>query len=171
VSPVAVSHRERRTPRTSGPAIIAGTIGVAVVTGPLVVTTGVRGLIAMMALPILLGIAIRPQMGAYLYLIATPLIVGIARGDALPVVRPNEALLALIVLALGARAFFIMLQGQQYRVTLSRIDLALVAMAFCASVVPLSFRYGRGLPISTDDLLYAVVLWKYELVPENRTGG
>jgi hypothetical protein len=151
-------------PRVFGPAIIAGAIGVATVGGPVVVATGVRGLIAVVALPVFLGIAVRPQMGAYLYLVATPLIVGIARGDTLPVLRPNEALFALIVLALAARAFFIMLQGQQYRLTLNRIDLALVLMAFCASVLPLSLRYGRGQPISTDDLLYAVVLWKYFIV-------
>jgi hypothetical protein len=163
VSSVAVPDMCRRAPRVSGP-IVVGTIGVAVVAGPLVVAAGARGLIAVVALPIFLGIAIRPQMGAYLYLIATPLIVGIARGDALPILRPNEALLALIVLALATRAFFVMLQGQRYRITLNRIDLALVLMAFFASVVPLSLRYGRGQPVSADDFLYAVVLWKYFIV-------
>jgi hypothetical protein len=150
--------------RISGSVVIAGTIAAAGIAGPLVAATGARGVIALAALPMLLAIALRPQLGAYLYLLATPLIVGIARGDTLGALRPNEALLALIALALAMRALFIMLQGRPYRLALDRIDLALVVMALCTSVVPLAFRFGRGLPISGDDLLYAVVLWKYVIV-------
>jgi hypothetical protein len=164
MSVLAATGQSTHAPCVSGPAIIAGTIATAGVAGPLVAATGMQGMIALATLPVFLAIVLRPQLGAYLYLVATPLIVGIARGDTLGVLRPNEALLALIVLALAARALLIVLQGRPYRLVLDRIDLALVLLASCASVVPLAFRFGRGLPISSDDLLYAVVLWKYFIV-------
>jgi hypothetical protein len=150
--------------RMSVSTIVVGAIVTAAIAGPLIAATGLRGMIALASLPIVVAITLRPQLGAYLYLVATPLIVGIARGDTLGVLRPNEALVALIAFALAARALFTILQGRPYRLALDRIDLALVLMASCASILPLAFRFGRGLPISGDDLLYAVVLWKYVVV-------
>jgi hypothetical protein len=147
-----------------GWSIAVAVIVAAAVAGPIVAATGLRGMIVLAALPAAVAIALKPQLGAYLYLVATPLIVGIARGDTLGVLRPNEALVVLIAFALAARALFIMLQGRPYRLSLDRIDLALVLMASCISILPLAFRFGRGLPISSDDLLYAVVLWKYVIV-------
>jgi hypothetical protein len=157
-------EQDRHAVRLSGSTIVVGSIAAAGIAGPLVAATGLRGMIVLAALPLILAIALRPQLGAYLYLIVTPLIVGVARGDTLGILRPNEALLALIAVALALRAVFIMLQVRPYRFVLDRIDLALVLMASCASILPLTFRFGRGLPISGDDLLYAVVLWKYVVV-------
>jgi len=143
---------------------LTATLAVAALVGPLAAAAGLPGLIVMAALTVIVVIAMRPAFGAYLYLFATPLIVGIARGDALSVLRPNEGLLGLIVLALVGRVLFLALRGRPYRPSFTRIDLALVLMAFCASVVPLTLRYGRGQPITNDDMLYAAVLWKYFIV-------
>jgi hypothetical protein len=164
MSAFAHAERIRLWARLPGSIVVMAAMATAAIAGPIVAATGLRGMIALAALPLALAIALRPQLGAYLYLIATPLMVGIARGDTLGVLRPNEALLALIAFALTARAVFTMLQGRPYRLTLDRIDLALVLMAAAASISPLAFRYGRGLSISGDDLLYAIVLWKYVIV-------
>jgi hypothetical protein len=153
----APSHR-------AGLAILIATVALAALAGPAIAASeGVLPL-ALAALPLVLAIALRPELGAWLYLLATPLIVGIARDSIMPLVRPNEALLILILCALGARIVALSLAGRPWRPQLDPIDLALVILATTSSILPLLLRYGRGLPIAADDLLYAIVLWKYYLV-------
>ena len=43
---------------------------------------------------------------------------------------------------------------------LSRVELAIVLMAVCNSVIPLLWMAVRREPIILDDILYALVLWK-----------
>jgi len=144
-------------------AILLVCIAVAAVVAPAVASTGgyLMAVAAALAGALVFAIVLRPEVAAYVYVLATPLIVGIARGDALPILRPNEALLAVILLGLGCRAMLTMLQGRPYRFPVNGIDLVFVLLAVCASVLPLALRWGRGEPISSDDLLYAIVLWKY----------
>jgi hypothetical protein len=106
----------------------------------------------------------RPQFGAYLYLMTSPLIVGIARGDVFPVVRPNEFIAILFIGALALRSVFAMLTRVNLQARVGRVDLAFVLLALTSSVVPLLLRNFRGLAVSTDDLLYPVALWKYLLI-------
>ena len=106
-------------------------------------------------------IVMRPQFGAYLYLLTCPLIVGIARGDTISSLRPNEMLLILVVGAVAVRTSFSMLARIPLKTSVSRVDLALFLLAFTSSVVPLLLRSFRDLPISADDVLYSTVLWKY----------
>jgi hypothetical protein len=108
-------------------------------------------------------ILMRPQFGAYLYLVASPLIVGISRGDIIPA-RPNEFVLIFIAAALAVRGFFTTQAGEERSFRVSRVDLALVLLALTSSVFPLLMRILRDLPISSDDILYSIVPWKYLLV-------
>jgi hypothetical protein len=144
-------------------AILMACVAAAAVIAPIVALTGAYVIAAAAAVGggLVVAIVLRPQYAAYIYLLATPLIVGIARGDALPILRPNEALLAVILLGLGCRAVLTMLQGKPYRFPVDGIDLIFILLAVCASALPLALRWGRGEPISSDDILYAIVLWKY----------
>ena len=117
------------------------------------------GLVAALALMLL--IATRPAIGAYLYLFVTPLVAGIDRDIALPPLRIHEALLALILCSLALRGLVRMAMGHRYVVRLTVIDRAAVILAIAASFVSLLWRFSQGEPISTDDLFYAAVLWKY----------
>ena len=150
-------------PANIGIATLLVCIAAAAVVAPLIALTGAYLIAAAASLAgaLVVAIVLRPQYAAYVYLFATPLIVGIARGDALPILRPNEALLAVILLGLGCRAVLTMLRGRPYRFPVNGIDLVFILLAVCASVLPLALRWGRGEPISSDDLLYAIVLWKY----------
>jgi hypothetical protein len=134
------------------------------INAPLGAATNIIALAAILASAVFTLIAIRPQFGPYLYLIANPLIVGIARGDMVAILRPNEALLILIVAALATRILFLRLAGEYNRPPTSRVDLAFVLLALASSVVPLLLRFGRDLPVSTDDLLYSIVIWKFFLL-------
>jgi hypothetical protein len=103
----------------------------------------------------------RPALAAYLLIALTPLTAGIGRGIAIPVLRPNEALAVLVGGALAARGLFALRQGRVPRIHLSRVEWSIVLMAVANSVVPLLWMTFRQRQIAHDDLLYAVVLWKY----------
>lgn len=103
----------------------------------------------------------RPAVGAYLVIALTPLTVGIDRGLAIPVLRPNEALDLLVGATLAVRGLVRARTGGLGRLRISRLEWSLVAMAVCSSVVPLLWMLARNHPITTDDLMYALVMWKY----------
>jgi hypothetical protein len=106
-------------------------------------------------------IVFRPLVGACLFLLANPLIVGFARGEIGVVLRPNEVLLLFILAALGLRLLLLMLCGRYRMPRFDSMDIALLGLVATGSVLPVLWRAGRGLPLSTDDLLYAAVLVKY----------
>ena len=111
-----------------------------------------------------LTIATRPIAGAYLLLAATPLTTGLARGGAIPLLRPSEALLALVLGALAARGFFELLRGTPVHVRLRNFDWWLLAFTVSGSILPLLGMVARGREITQDDVLYAGYLWKYAAV-------
>jgi hypothetical protein len=133
----------------------AGALGAIVARAPLMAVLGTLALAAGTA------IFLRPALAGYLLFGLTPLVVGIDRGRVVPVVRPNEALLLLCGSALLARAFWDLRTGIRLRFRLGSVAGLLVLMAVFNSVVPLLSMSVRGVPVSGDDLMYAIVLWKY----------
>lgn len=161
MAPMAAARQSEEASRFPGETATAVGAVLAVVAGGLAVGTGIAALAGLLAAALFVTIVLKPQFGAYLFLITSPLIVGIGRGDIVPVLRPNEALLLLIVSALVTRAVLGVLAGNRSRLVPNPVDLAVVLLAVASSVLPLMARYGRGLPVSSDDILYAMVLWKY----------
>src|SRR6185437_11122355 len=102
-----------------------------------------------------------PAAGAYLFLALGPLIVGIARPNSTLPLRPNEALILLVVAVLGVRVLLLMLCRRYRAVPFDRLDRALLALTAAASLLPLVWRSARGFELSKDDLLYALVMVKY----------
>lgn len=124
----------------------------------------VVGSVALAGLGVLVVFAIvflRPAAGAYLYLAVTPLVVGLGRGALVPVLRPNEALLALIVAAIGLRVVVRFARGDRLSFSFSGIDRSLLILAVTGSLLPVLWRFGQGYAITSDDLSYAAVLWKF----------
>jgi hypothetical protein len=117
-----------------------------------------------------------PQLAAYLAIGLTPLTVELNLGHALPLIRPNEAIDLLLGSALVARGLALARTGELIHIRLTRVEFAMVLMAVTNSVIPLLWNAGRYQPISQDDLLYALVMWKllglYALVRSSiRTDG
>jgi hypothetical protein len=133
----------------------AAVIGVAVGLGGVMVLAGLAGL------GLMLVVAIRPAVGGVLLIAVTPLVVGIDRGVVLPLLRPNEALLALVSGGLVLRGLHHVATGGRLRVEIRAVDVAIVAMAVTSSITPLLWMVGRGREVLMDDLLYASALWKY----------
>lgn len=101
----------------------------------------------------------RPALGAYLLLATTPALAGLARGS-IPL-RPNEMLLLLVLAALGLRNMLLMLCRHYRLPSLDQMDLALLGMVGASLVLPLVVCVVRGLTLTRDDVLYAMVLAKY----------
>lgn len=116
--------------------------------------------LAVVAIGLIGWVMARPATAAYLLIFVTPLIVGIGAGSVVPLLRPNEALIALFGAAIGLRWLARLRSGGIRRPPMDRIDIALVALGVTSSVLPLAMMAVRQRPASTDDLLYCLVLWK-----------
>jgi hypothetical protein len=110
---------------------------------------------------VVVAVLLRPEVAAYLLLGLTPLVAGIDRGTLIPVLRPNEALLMLVAVPLIIRAIVAASGEGGRRVRVTPMDVGLVAIAVCSSVVPLAWMVARRRNIGSDDVLYALTLWKY----------
>ncbi len=104
---------------------------------------------------------VRPALAACLLIFLTPLTAGIDRGSALPVLRPQEALAVVLGGTLAVRGVVRMRTGQLPRFRLGPVEWALVLMAVAGSLLPLLRMAVRQEAIGQDDVLYALVLWKY----------
>ena len=135
--------------------LVAAGVGAGTALGPL------KALVAVALVVVVACIWMWPALGAYLLIGLTPLIVGISRGVALPLLRPNEALAFLVGFALVTRSVAQLRTGELPKLRLDRLEVSMVLLAICSSVVPLTWMMLRQQPITADDLLYALVLWKY----------
>jgi murein biosynthesis integral membrane protein MurJ len=145
---------------TSVALCVAAVAGAAVAGGLAVVATRwvVLGLVAAAVITLIYA---RPAFAAYLVVGGTPLVVGIDRGVALPVLRPNEALALLAALGLLLRGVRNIYRGQASRPRLGAVEITMVLMAVANSVVELLWMGVRRHAITGDDLLYALVMWKF----------
>ncbi len=118
----------------------------------------IAGMLACIAFPILVA---RPEYGAYIILLANPLIVGIARGQLGSILRPNEFLLGFVLIAICVRGVLLARPQERSDASFDQLDTVLLVLVGTGAVMPVLWRYGRGLALSEDDLLYALVLIKY----------
>jgi hypothetical protein len=113
------------------------------------------------ALVIAVLVGVRPALAAYLIIGLTPLIVGIDRGHVVPFFRPNEAVALLVGSALIGRGVLRLRTGRLPRLRPDSIDVAIVLLAVTSSIVPVLWMLVRHREVTSDDVLYALVLWKY----------
>jgi peptidoglycan biosynthesis protein MviN/MurJ (putative lipid II flippase) len=120
-----------------------------------------REALAAVATAVIVGCVWRwPVLAAYLAIGLTPLTVSLNLGGALRLIRPNEAIDLLMGATLAARGLVMARTGELPRIRLDRIELAMVLMAVSNSVIPLLWMMVRQEPITQDDLLYSLVMWK-----------
>lgn len=120
-------------------AVIAGVLTAAA--GPLV-TLGILGLL--IGIGLFAAAAYRPIFATYLYLGTLPLIAGIDRGNLIPLVRPNEALLALLLAGAILGGYVRFCRGDGVPLRPHRLDLPLAAFALLSTVWPLASLVLRG---------------------------
>jgi hypothetical protein len=154
----------RHAPMPTAAVLPAATVVAAVAVGLLVARAPVLAAAAIAALALGALVWVRPATAAVLVIAVTPLVAGIDRDRLVPGLRPNEAVVVFVAAVLALRAVVRWPVGRPLTLRLSRVEWTLVAMAVCASFVPLAFMYLRGRDITGDDLSHALVLWKYLVV-------
>lgn len=117
--------------------------------------------LALLATGLLVAVMLKPVVAAYALLLVTPLVVGIDRDLIVPVLRPSEALALLLGVALAGRGVFRIIAGEPLRFRFTRLDAVLLVLAVTGSVVPVLWLLVRRRPVTADDALYALTLWKY----------
>jgi putative peptidoglycan lipid II flippase len=140
--------------------LAAPSLAAALGIGALTALYPTRLLIAFVAVAVGACVWARPALAAYLVITLTPLTVGISRGGGLGLLRPNEAIALLVGATLALRGLVRLRSGWQGRLRLDRVEVAMLVMAVTNSVIPLIWMMMRSEPISKDDLLYSLVLWK-----------
>jgi putative peptidoglycan lipid II flippase len=133
----------------------------AVVVGDLIARSPLLALGGCLVALLLACIWARPQVGGYLIVALTPVLAGIDRGKALPTLRPSEVLQLLVGLALLGRGLSRLRTGRFPTVRVSQVEIGIALMAVASSILPLLWMLVRQAPITKDDLLYALIMWKY----------
>src|SRR5690349_5093021 len=152
----------RRGPARTPAVVLLGLLVIGALLGaaipfvdPKLLVAGVVGCVLVAA------IAARPLLAAYLLIGLTPLTAGIDRGAVIPVLRPSEALLAVAAAGVLTRSVLGARSGSLRWPRLDKIGWSILAMAAAASIIPLAWMTARGLRIEQDDILYALIPWKY----------
>ncbi|MER5387541.1 hypothetical protein [Saccharopolyspora sp. NPDC002686] len=109
---------------------------------------GVLGAIGLVA-----GAAYRPIYATYAYVLLLPFVAGLGRGTLIPLVRPNEALLALLLLGAAVGAYVRFLRGASVRIRLRPLDVPLIAFVLLSTVWPLESMLLRGVPPAASDIM------------------
>ncbi|HET9258418.1 MAG TPA: hypothetical protein VFO16_24915, partial [Pseudonocardiaceae bacterium] len=104
---------------------------------------------------VLLGLfaaaAYRPVFATYAYLATLPIVAGIDRGQLIPLVRPNEALLVVLLLGAIAGGYLRWTRGERLSWQLHQLDIPLGVFVLASTAWPLLSMVIRGhVPATTD---------------------
>lgn len=152
---VHTPHRRARQPvaessRTGLIAVVA--LAVALVAGPLAAIAGPVAVVIAVGVGVVGLVAWRPVLATYLYLATLPFIGGIERGTLVPLLRPNEALLVLLMAGAMAGGYVRAMRGAPLRLRLRPLDLSIAAFVLLATVWPISSMLLRGMPPTAADV-------------------
>jgi hypothetical protein len=123
----------------AGCAVVGGVLAVAA--GPLV-TVGVIG--ALVLVGVFAAAAYRPVFATYAYLGTLPLIAGIDRGNLIPLVRPNEALLVVLLAGALVGGYLRWCRGERVRLQLHQLDIPIGVFLLMSTAWPLLSFVLRG---------------------------
>lgn len=102
-----------------------------------------------------------PHFAGYIMIAASPWVVGFGRDQVLPLLRVNEALLAVILAVLAVRW---LLYSRRIVLRLRSIDYAMLAVAVFGFFLPLIAQFVRLKPLGADDVFYAAVFLRLALL-------
>jgi putative peptidoglycan lipid II flippase len=118
------------------------------------------GLLAVVAIGIAAWVMARPVVAAYMLIFLTPLIVGLNDAVITHALRPNETLMVLLGLVIALRWLTRVRTGEIRWPRIDSVDASLIALGVTSSALPLVMMVFRQRTITSDDLLYSIVLWK-----------
>jgi hypothetical protein len=130
----------------AGCAVVGGVLAVAA--GPLIAFSviGVLALVGLFA-----AAAYRPVFATYAYLGTLPIIAGIDRGNLIPLVRPNEALLVVLLAGALVGGYLRWCRGERAPSLLHQLDIPVGVLLVMSTAWPLlSFLLRGQTPVTSD---------------------
>lgn len=160
-----------RTPPTVEPAatapprhvraVGAGLFLVAVVSGPVVAGRPTFAVLGAAGLLLIAAVVVWPTQAVIAYVAVSPLIVGLDRGAVVPGLRLSEVLLAPVVAGLAVVGITRWYRGEwRWPPRWHALDVVVGVLAVTGSVTTLLWMYARERDITSEDLQYALALWK-----------
>ncbi len=150
--------------------VFAACIGIAI--GAVSLFSPWLGLAAVVGVMIALASLSRPVILAYVMIAATVLASGMPRDELVPLLRPNEAVLAL---SFGLIIPTLLFAPRRARSSLRLVDLAMALYVLGVTILPAMVYLLRGLAFTTEDVMILVapvqyvmlyVIFKYALASE-----
>ena len=102
-----------------------------------------------------------PHFAAYVMIAGAPVVVGFGRDQVLPMLRVNEALLAVLLVVLSVKW---LVSSRRVVIRLHSLDYVILAMVFTGFVLTMISQLWRTLPLGMDDILYAAVFLRMGLL-------
>ncbi len=130
--------------------------GVLVSLGDGPIGAGVAGLVILVILAWRL-----PHFAAYVMIAGAPIVVGFGRDQVLPMLRVNEALLAVLLMVLAVKW---LVSSRRIVIRLHSLDYVILAMVFTGFLLTMITQLWRTLPLGMDDILYAAVFLRMGLL-------
>ncbi|HTD51166.1 MAG TPA: hypothetical protein VK771_11230 [Acidimicrobiia bacterium] len=116
--------------------------------------------IALLFVGFVVLVARRPVAAAYVFLATQPFVGGIDRGHLIPLLRPSEAIQAVLTAAVICGVLVRVVRGERLSVRITKLDRAIVLLCVLSSIWPLCWMFARGRIPSSTDLFDTVVLWR-----------
>lgn len=105
-----------------------------------------------LALGLFAAVVWRPVWATYVYLLTLPIISGIPRGRLIPLLRPNEALFALLLAGAALGGYLRLVRGEPVRLRLHPLDGPLAVFFLLATLWPVTSMMTQGHAPHTADL-------------------
>jgi peptidoglycan biosynthesis protein MviN/MurJ (putative lipid II flippase) len=152
-NPQASRERERGASAARTWPVLLGTIVALATTVSVSATYGPIVPVVLIGLSVLAVTAWRPVYAVYGYLVTLPFIAGIGRGKLVPLVRPNEALLAAVIAGALVGAYVRYVGGHSLKIRLTRPDGVLLAFLVLSVVWPICSLLLRSRMPSVSELM------------------
>src|SRR6476646_10907484 len=107
--------------------VFPAAVAVALAGGLVAAMAPVPAALALVIVLLVAGVALRPAFAAYVLLALGPVIIGIDRGSVIPVLRPNEALAAVLAAGLFLRLAIEMAGGRRLHLRFNPLDASIIA--------------------------------------------
>ena len=131
-------------------ALAAGVVGFTIVLLP----------IAVLFFGFFAFVAVRPVSAAYVFLATQPFVGGIDRGSLIPLLRPSEAIQAVLVAAVLCGVVYRAVRGERLSARITKLDRAVIALCAVSSIWPLFWMLARGQIPGSTDIQDTIVLWR-----------
>jgi hypothetical protein len=141
-----------QSPSRDWPVVVGAIVAVAT-TAALSALLGPMVPAALIGLTVLAATAWRPILAVYIYVVTLPFIAGIGRGKLVPLVRPNEALLAAVIAGVLIGWYLRYVTGHDLKFQFSRLDIVLAAFVALSIVWPVCSLLLRGKVPSLTQLM------------------